>query len=65
MVKWAIETNNGGGNIKKANQSFAPMFNALPVSFKERIAEHAFEEAIRLFEATHSINLADSVWDFL
>jgi len=65
IVKWAAETNNGGGNIKKANQPFAPMFNALPIPFKNRIAEHAFEEAVRLFEATHSINLADSVWEFV
>jgi fructose/tagatose bisphosphate aldolase len=65
ILQWAAETSNGGGNIKKANLPFAPMFNALPVSFKERITQHAFEEAIRLFEATHSINLADSVWEFV
>jgi len=65
IVKWAAETSNGGGNIKKANQPFAPMFNALPPSFKKRVTEHAYEEAVRLFEATHSIGLAGSVLEFL
>lgn len=65
MVKWAKETNNTGGNIKNANKSFAPFFNALPIEYKKRTAEHAYEEAVRLFEATHSIGLADSVWEFL
>ncbi len=65
IVKWAAETNNSGGNIKKANQLFAPLFNALPLEYKKRVSEHAYEEAVRLFEATHSIGIADSVWEFL
>ncbi len=65
IVKWAAETNNGGGNIKKANQPFAPLFNALPLAVKKRIAGHAYEEEVRLFEATHSIDLAGSVWEFI
>ena len=64
-MKWAAETNNGGGNIKKANQPFAPLFNALPLEYKKRVSEHAYEEAVRLFEATHSIGIADSVWESL
>jgi fructose/tagatose bisphosphate aldolase len=63
IVKWAVETKNTGGDIKKANKVFAPVFNALPLEFKIRISEHAFEESIRLFEATHSIGIADSVWE--
>lgn len=65
IVKWAVETNNSGGNIKKANQPFAPMFNALPAVYKKRISEHSFEESVRLFEATHSIGIADTVWELL
>lgn len=65
MTKWAAETNNGGGNIKKANLPFAPLFNSLPLDYKKRITEHSFEEALRLFEATHSIGLAESVWEFV
>ncbi|MFZ0929613.1 MAG: class II fructose-bisphosphate aldolase [Syntrophobacteraceae bacterium] len=65
ILKWAAETNNNGGNIKKANAPFAPLFNALPPIYKKRIAEHAYEESVRLFEATHSIGVADSVWEFL
>ena len=65
IVKWAAETNNSGGNIKKANQPFAPLFNALPIEYKKRVSEHAYEEAVRLFEATHSIGIADSVWESL
>ena len=65
IVKWSTETNNGGGNIKKANEPFAPLFNALPLAFKKRITEHCYEEAVRLFEATHSIGLADSVWELM
>ncbi len=65
IVKWAAETNNGGGNIKKANQPFAPLFNALPIEYKKRVSEHAYEEAVRLFEATHSIGIADAVWESL
>lgn len=64
MCAWAVETKNTGGNIKNANKPFAARFNALPVRFKQRISEHGCEEAIRLFEATHSIGLADSVWEF-
>ncbi len=65
MWKWAVETNNTGGNIKKANEAFAPQFNALPACFKRRIADHAYEEAVRLFEATRSIGLADAVWELV
>ena len=65
IVKWAVETQNMGGNIKNANKAFAPMFKALAPQYKLRTAEHAFEEAIRLFEATHSIGIADSVWEFV
>jgi fructose-bisphosphate aldolase, class II len=65
IVKWGVETKNTGGDIKKANKVFAPIFNALPLEFKIRISEHAFEEAIRLFEATHSIGVAESVWEFI
>jgi fructose/tagatose bisphosphate aldolase len=65
IVKWAAETKNGGGNIKKANLPFSPMFNAMPAEFKKRVTEHAYEEAVRLFEATHSIELADSVLEVL
>lgn len=65
MVAWGAETNNSGGDIKKANAPFAPLFNALPIAYKRRITEHAYEEAIRLFEATHSAGIADSVWEFL
>lgn len=65
MWAWAVETQNTGGNIKKMNKVFAPQFNAMPLVYKRRISEHAFEEAIRLFEATHSIGLADTVWELL
>ncbi len=65
MVIWAAETDNRGGNIKNANAPFAPFFNALPPAYKKRITYHAYEEAIRLFEATHSVGIADSVWEFL
>ncbi len=65
IVSWAAETNNQGGNIKKANAPFAPLFNAMPVVYKKRVTEHAYEEAIRLFEATHSAGIADSVWEFM
>jgi fructose/tagatose bisphosphate aldolase len=63
MWKWAVETNNTGGNIKNANKPFAPKFNTLPAACKKRISEHAYEEAVRLFEATRSIGLADTVWN--
>lgn len=65
MMKWAVETNNTGGNIKSANKPFAPLFNALPLQYKKRTTEHVYEEAIRLFEATHSIGLSDVVWEGL
>jgi fructose/tagatose bisphosphate aldolase len=65
MLAWANETKNTGGNIKKANQVFASKMNALPQCIKKRISDHAREEAIRLFEATRSIGLADSVLEFL
>lgn len=65
MWAWATQTGNTGGNIKNANIAFAAKMNAIPLAFKRRITEHAYEEAVRLFEATHSIGLAESVWDFL
>ena len=65
MVAWAAETDNRGGNVKKANAPFAPYFNVLPAVYKQRISAHVYEEAIRLFEATHSAGIADSVWEFL
>jgi fructose-bisphosphate aldolase, class II len=65
IVAWAKETENTGGNIKNANKPFAPAFNALPLEYKKRVSEHAYEEAVRLFEATHSIGIAGSVWEFL
>ncbi|HYA40525.1 MAG TPA: class II fructose-bisphosphate aldolase [Syntrophobacteraceae bacterium] len=65
IVKWAAQTNNTGGNIKKANLPFAPLFNTLPVEYKKRISDHCYEESVRLFEATHSTGIAESVWEFL
>ncbi len=65
MMKWSVETKNTGGNIKKANQVFAPFFNVIPLDCKERIYGHAYEEAVRLFEATQSAGIADSVWEFV
>jgi len=62
MSDWAAATGNTGGEIKKANKAFSAKMNALPVAIKKRITEHAYEEAVRLFEATRSIGLADSVW---
>ncbi len=62
MWAWAKETGNVGGNIKKANLAFAAKLNAIPVEYKERITAHAYKEAVRLFEATHSIGLVDAVW---
>jgi fructose-bisphosphate aldolase class II len=61
MWKWAEETGNTGGEIKKANKVFAPDLNALGAEYKERITWHAYEEALRLFEATHSVGLAETV----
>jgi len=63
MCAWAEKTGNTGGNIKKANKEFAAKMNALPVCYKRRVTDHVYEEAIRLFEATRSIGLANSVWD--
>lgn len=62
MWAWAVETGNTGGNIKNANMAFAAKLHAVPAYCKERISAHAYEEAVRLFEATHSIGLADAVW---
>jgi len=64
MVKWAEETGNTGGNIKKANKQFAAEMNALDQSTKHRITAHAYEIAITLFEATNSIGLADKVMEY-
>jgi fructose-bisphosphate aldolase class II len=61
---WAKETGNTGGNIKNANKAFASQMNAIPQACKKRISDHAYEEAVRLFEATRSVDLADSVWEF-
>jgi fructose-bisphosphate aldolase, class II len=61
---WAKETGNTGGNIKNANKEFAHKLNAIPASCKRRITDQAYEEALRLFEATHSTGLAASVWEF-
>jgi len=63
MWEWAVETKNTGGNIKNANKVFASQMNAMPLIYKQRVTAHACEEATRLFEATHSIGIADSVWD--
>ncbi len=65
MWVWAVETGNTGGNIKNMNKVFAPKFNALPVGYKQRITAHAFEEAVRLFEATRSAGLAEAVWELV
>jgi hypothetical protein len=61
MWKWAEETGNTGGNIKKANKAFVDQLNAVGKEFKERITLQAYEEAIRLFEATNSAGLAREV----
>lgn len=65
MRQWGLETKNSAGNIKKANLPFAGMLNAIPAEYKNRITSHAYEEAVRLFEATHSAGIADSVWELL
>ncbi|MGV8074633.1 MAG: class II fructose-bisphosphate aldolase [Syntrophobacteraceae bacterium] len=65
MWAWAVETKNTGGNIKNMNKPFAAKMNAIPKFFKHRISEHAYEESLRLFEATRSAGLADSVWEFV
>lgn len=62
---WAKETGNTGGDVKKANKVFAPQLNAIGIEYKKRISEHVYEEAIRLFEATRSIGLADDAWEAL
>jgi fructose/tagatose bisphosphate aldolase len=61
MWKWAEETGNTGGNIKKANKAFADELNGVGEEFRERITLQAYEEAIRLFEATNSAGLAGEV----
>lgn len=65
MWDWAVETGNIGGNIKNANKVFAAQLHAIGPEYKERITAHAYEEAVRLFEATHSIGLAEAVWQEL
>ncbi|MEN6440649.1 MAG: class II fructose-bisphosphate aldolase [Syntrophobacter sp.] len=65
MMKWAVETKNTGGNIKNANKVFSSAFNALPLEYKKRITVDSYQEALRLFEATHSIGIAESVWEFV
>jgi len=64
IVQWSKETGNIGGNIKKANKVFADQFNGLDERYKQRITVHTFEEAIRLFEATNSIQLSDKVPEY-
>ncbi|UCG20181.1 MAG: class II fructose-bisphosphate aldolase [Deltaproteobacteria bacterium] len=61
MWKWAEETGNTGGNIKKANKAFVDELNGVGEPYKERITLQAYEEAIRLFEATNSAGLAGEV----
>jgi fructose-bisphosphate aldolase, class II len=63
MCDWAVKSGSTGGDIKKANKPFAAKMNAIPLCFKRRVTDHVYEEAIRLFEATRSIGLAESVWD--
>lgn len=65
MWAWAVETGNTGGDIKKMNEVFAPRFNAMPLPFKRRITDHVYEESVRLFEATQSVGLAETVWELL
>jgi fructose/tagatose bisphosphate aldolase len=65
MWRWAEETGNTGGNIKKANKAFSAELNALPPEYKERVTSQAYQEAIRLFEATNSAGLAEQVTSFL
>jgi hypothetical protein len=65
MWKWAEETGNTGGNIKKANKAFAEDLNQVGEDYKKRITKQAFEEAIRLFEATNSAGLAGEVISLL
>ena len=64
MCKWAQETGNTGGNIKKANKVFAEKFNQLEEKYRNRITVQAYEEAIRLFEATNSFGLHDKVMEY-
>lgn len=62
MWAWAVETKNTGGNIKNANKAFLAKLNNISACYKRRISDHAYEEALRLFEATRSAGLADTVW---
>jgi fructose-bisphosphate aldolase class II len=59
------ETGNTGGDIKKANKVFAAEMNVVALEYKERITTQAYEEAVRLFEATNSIGLAEAVVSLL
>ncbi|UCG11544.1 MAG: class II fructose-bisphosphate aldolase [Deltaproteobacteria bacterium] len=61
MWQWAEETDNTGGNIKKANKAFSAELNAVAPKYQERVTKQTCEEAIRLFEATNSAGLADEV----
>jgi hypothetical protein len=65
MWKWAEETGNTGGNIKKANKAFADELNGVGEECKKRTTMQAYEEAIRLFEATNSAGLAGQVISIL
>ena len=61
MWGWAEETGNTGGNIKKANKAFTDQLNEVTEDCRGRITVQAYEEAIRLFEATNSAGLAGEV----
>ncbi|MFH1673961.1 MAG: class II fructose-bisphosphate aldolase [Pseudomonadota bacterium] len=65
MWKWAVETGNIGGNIKKANKVFTDKLNNIDRVYKDRITAQGYEEAVKLFEATNSIGLAPKVWERL
>jgi len=63
--RWAVETGNVGGNIKKANKVFADALNSIDDVYKNRITSQAYEEAIKLFEAANAIYLAPKVMEYL
>jgi len=50
-------------NIKNAKRSFSPC--STPSARIQEGVSTRYEEAVRLFEATHSIGIADSVWEFV
>ena len=65
MTRWAQETGNTGGNIKKANKVFADRFNKIDRVYTDRITAQGYEEGVKLFEATNSIGLAPKVREYL